>query len=99
MRWLWICLGLCVFLGCEEGPPPVTVDHPDAAIPTIEEAPVGPRIGPAPLPSNVRARVQQHPSRAEEACRRVCANANGEIYKVGPADTPHGWECLCSWEK
>jgi hypothetical protein len=106
MRWFWIVLGPCAvgvivtalvtLLGCGDiEPPPVDGD----VMTTIVEEPIGPRIEPAPLPSNVRARVRQHPSRAPEACSNACLRAGGKMYKVGPSDTAYGWECLCSWEE
>jgi hypothetical protein len=106
MRWFWIVLGLCAagvivaalvnILGCGDiEPSPVDGD----VMTTIVEEPIGPRIESAPLPSNVRARVQQHPGRAAPTCREACERVGGKLYKVGPADTTLGWECLCSWEE
>jgi len=89
MKWFLVLL-IIPFLGCGELPQEI----PEVEIP-LEENEVA---FPAPLPSNIRVRVKQHPERAEGACKKVCEQAGGRMHKLGPANNPVGWECLCSKE-
>lgn len=94
MKWFWIVLGLCaaLVLGCDEGAVVLDRDEPTR---TPVERNLPPDEFDAPIPRSIRARVQQHPKRAEPVCERACARAQAEVKRVGPADTPWGWECVC----
>lgn len=92
MRWAWIvaAVGVAIAIGCGE---------PEPGIPTVSEDPAGPVIAQVLFPSNIRARVAQHPERAERVCRRACERMEGRLYRLGPVDEPPGWECWCSREE